>query len=264
MLSSQTLGLNRFVALLFGCLGLLLFLTPAWASEHFAWKASPMVVMTMGGWYLGNAFMAWEAGKARPWAVNKGCQIVIWAFSAMEAGLLLVHRGVLRLDSPLAKGYVLVLVAAAVCALVGMVDYGRARPAAAVEPGPVPFWWPLMAIFFVVYVSALAYLLSDGIAPDGKVWPGEMSLLTARGFGAFYFSLVLGMLPLVRTRTMAPVLPYMRAGLALVVAITAAAFLRLGEFDFAAHPGQWLYIGSYLAACIGALIVLGWERLRPA
>lgn len=26
-------------------------------------------------------------------------------------------------------------------------------------------------------------------APDGKVWPGEMSLLTARGFGAYYISL---------------------------------------------------------------------------
>jgi hypothetical protein len=44
-------------------LGSLLFFFPTATSAGFAWKVSPFVTMTMGGWCLGNAWLAFIAGK---------------------------------------------------------------------------------------------------------------------------------------------------------------------------------------------------------
>jgi hypothetical protein len=56
---SNTTRLELFLlTILFGLLGLVLFLAPVWSAENFPWSISPMVAMTMAGWCLGNAFIA--------------------------------------------------------------------------------------------------------------------------------------------------------------------------------------------------------------
>ena len=65
MLSSQARQLTYALAGVYFVLGAGLFLAPDWASSHFAWKVSPFVAMTIGGWCLGNAWAAYTI--ARRW-----------------------------------------------------------------------------------------------------------------------------------------------------------------------------------------------------
>jgi hypothetical protein len=61
---------------------------------------------------------------------------------------------------------------------------------------------------------------------------------------------------------MVPVLIYLRGGVAQIVPITAAALVYLDRFDFADHPLQLIYIGAYVAAFVGILLVALWHRAQ--
>ena len=57
-LSSRVQYLLAATAVAYVVVGLPLFFAPEWASEHFAWRVSPFVAMTAGGWCLGTAAFA--------------------------------------------------------------------------------------------------------------------------------------------------------------------------------------------------------------
>ncbi|HEY4691389.1 MAG TPA: hypothetical protein VIK33_18925 [Anaerolineae bacterium] len=65
MLSPTSRLLTRLMAVLYAVLGVILFFVPEWSAANFAWKVSPFVAMTMGGWCLGNAYFAWESARVR-------------------------------------------------------------------------------------------------------------------------------------------------------------------------------------------------------
>lgn len=269
MLSQTARALTYLTAALFALIGSILFLLPDWSAASFGWAISPFVAMTMGGWYLGSGVVAFHAARLWRWSVTHPILIFIWAFSLAEGLLLLVHRDVLRFDGALALPYAGMLLVAAVSAVAGIASYWRERPAIEPEGLPHAGWSRMMWGLFVLYVSLLVLVLVDGIAPDGRVWPGPLSLLTARAFAAFFGSLVLGALPLIRARGFAPVEAYARPGLFLAAIIEVGALFYLHLFDFAAHPGGLLYHGSYGIAIGGALLIIGyttWKRraARPA
>src|SRR3989337_4102856 len=90
-------GLMYLTTLAFGLMGLVLFVAPAWSAAHFSWKISPMVAMTMGGWYLGSAVMAGLVAYHRRWNLIYASSLYIGMFSVAEATVLLIHPAQLKL-----------------------------------------------------------------------------------------------------------------------------------------------------------------------
>src|SRR5262249_42451361 len=111
-LSNLSRQLIRVVAVLFTVLGLVLFFAPDWASANFAWKVSPFVAMTMGGWYIGNGFMAWETARVWRFSSVYPCLVTLGLFSLLEAGVLVVHGNLVRLNTLLGWSYVTILAVA--------------------------------------------------------------------------------------------------------------------------------------------------------
>ncbi|MFO7170453.1 MAG: hypothetical protein DIU80_020690 [Chloroflexota bacterium] len=261
MLSDNTRKLTYITSGLFFIMGVILFLAHGWAAENFAWTISPFVAMTMGGWYIGVAAMAYEGARVWRWPASHGALIVVWAFSLLQALLLIVHADVLTLGTALGIPYCLMLALAAATAIYAAVDYARARPAVRDESAasaPNPWWSRAMWVAFCAYVTLLVVLLADGIEPDGKIWPGPLSLLTARAFAAFFGSLVLGALPLIFARTLAPIETYIWPGFVMATIIEVAALWFLWLFDFASRPGGLIYHVSYGVAIAGSLIFISY------
>ncbi|MFN8476725.1 MAG: hypothetical protein U0074_02720 [Kouleothrix sp.] len=97
------------------------------------------------------------------------------------------------------------------------------------------------------------------------IWPGELTLLTARRFGVFLLALALSIAPLVFSRGMAPVLAEMRPGLVMAALIVLAAIVFIGDFNFAACPLGVVYMLGCLAALggAGALLLMFGRALAP-
>lgn len=262
MLSPMSRMLTRVLAVLFAVLGAVLFLAPDWANANFLWKTSPFVAMTIGGWYLGSAVMAWEGARQWQWSVTYPRLLYVWSFGLLEAGALALHGAVIRWDALFVVPYIAVLAVAVLTAIVGIADWLRLRPA--IEPlgVPTPGWVRLGILGFVLFVGFLATVAALGPrgATNGAVFPEALTLLTVRGFGAFYLSLGLAALPLLWARGMQPVLALAWAGCALVIPIEIAALVNLDKFNLAAHPLGLLYLAAYLVALIGAVVDIAWER----
>lgn len=261
-LSNRSLWLTRATSIGFAILGLTLFIAPAWATANFPWSISPFVAMTMGGWYLGNAYIAWEVARNWRWRVIYASLIFLWAFGLLQTALLVLHANVLRPDAILFPLYVAAVGLAAVNALSGIFDWLTAQPAFAPEGERPPLWTLFLTIGFILFVGYLAVPLLLGSARGGTVWPGTLTLLTARAFGAFYFSLVMGAIAAIMVRGLAPILFFVRTGLSLILAITIAAFVFIGEFDFASRPGGLVYFAAYAAGAVGALAMLFYRFWR--
>ncbi|MFN8501172.1 hypothetical protein [Kouleothrix sp.] len=262
MLSPTTQKLTYLTAGLFALMGLALFAAPSWAAANAAWKITPFAAMTMGGWYLGGALMAFEAARNWDWSVNHTPLIFTWAFSALEAGLLVVHRQVLHLDTAFGIAYTIALAISAVATLASLADWARARPRIAAAGGANPWWSRALAAVFVIVVAFFAIPLLIGSARGGTIWPSELTLLTARSFGAFFLALVLSIAPLMFSRGMAPVVAEMRPGIAMSALIGVAALVFIGDFDFGARPLGIVYIGAYVATIAGAAVLLAYNRAQ--
>ena len=68
MLSRASRWLTYLNAVLYAALGGILFVFPGKMAPVFAWKVSVFVTMTIGGWCLGNAWLAWIS--ARRWVAS--------------------------------------------------------------------------------------------------------------------------------------------------------------------------------------------------
>src|SRR5512146_2117142 len=137
MLSSTSRTLTYVSALGYLLVGTTLFLAPHWAASQFPWNASSFVVMTIGGWCLGNAVFAWQSARLGDWKVAYPSLIYLWLFAIFEAAVMIAFRAKVHLDSVVAVGYLAMIGVNVLAALSGILDVLRVRPRTAAEGAPV-------------------------------------------------------------------------------------------------------------------------------
>lgn len=255
MLSPASRGLTLGLSLYYLVLGLLLFCLPTRMSQVFAWNVSPFVTMTIGGWCLGNAWMAFVSGWRWRWSQVYAGLVYLWTFGILQSGVALFFHDRLRLEHPVAWLYLSTLAFSLLAALVGVVDLLRLKPSRQPLGRPVNLVTRVIIVSFVVFVGFLGiYGLVARMgwpATNAGLFPEVLSPFTLRSFGAFYLSLAIGASVLVRERFMVPPVNYAFSAFGLIVMITLAALRFIGQFDFLNRPGGLIYIGIYLVA--GAL-----------
>lgn len=266
MLSSASRTLVRLSAICYLLLGAVLFLSPAWSSGQFPWNVSPFVVMTIGGWCLGNAVFAWQCARLWEWKLVYPALIYLWLFGIFEAAVLLAFRDKVNLGSVVSFGYVITIGINVLAAVMGIIDLLRLRPSSRVEGTPVPGYVRGLIIFFTLNLSVLALggLLAraGGLSTEAGIFPEPLTLFTVRAFAAFFSAICLSALPLIWARNLTPMFSYGLAGTILIIPILIAAFVNIDKFDFAGRPGGILYMGAYVVT----LMITGWGlwHYRPA
>jgi hypothetical protein len=222
------------------------------------------MTMTIGGWCLGNAWLAFYVARRWEWSRIYSALLYLWLFGIFESYVLLAFRANLQLVHPIAWLYLVTLTVNLLTAVVGIVDWFRLRPVRETFGEPVPWWQRLAVIAFVVLVT---YLGVYGIiaqigwpSTQGEIFPEVMSLFTLRSFAFFYFSLAMAVVPLIWERNMSTLLNHAAAAYGFIFWITIAAFVYIGLFDFTARPGGLLYFGAYLIVGIPLLFVFAMYR----
>jgi hypothetical protein len=259
MLSRISRLLTYLNAILYAITGVALFFLPESLAPVFAWKVSPFVTMTIGGWCLGNAWWAWITARRWEWRLVYTTLIYLWLFGLIETAVVFSFRGKLSLGSPIAWLYLVTLSVNAITALVGLFDWLRLRPAKNAFGPSAGRTGRLSAVAFILFVGFLAIygMIVPIGAPGthGGIFPETISLFTLRAFAAFYLSLALAVVPLLAERNLFTFLHHSIAASGLIIAITIAAFVYLRVFDLVNRPGGLLYIGAYLAVGIPLLFV---------
>jgi hypothetical protein len=243
---------------LFALLGLSPFLAPQATAPVFPWKVSTFVAMTIGGWCLGNAWLAWLTARRWRGRMVYSTAIYLALFGGLELAVAAAFRGKLVLTHPLAWLYLASLAAGLAAGLLRGIGWLRDRPRRMPFGRPIR---PLHRAFMVAFILFVGFLAIYGlVAPlgapgtSGGIFPEQMSLFTLRSFAAFYLALALGVVALLREPSLEPVLHHSFASAGLILAITAAAVFHLRLFDFLGRPGGLLYFGAYLA--VGALVLI--------
>ena len=264
MLRFVSRRLTAAASALFAALGAVLFVAPGWAADEFPWRVSPFLAMTMGGWYLGSALFAYESARRWRWSDGAGVLVCTWLFSVGQAALLVIHEDVLQMSRALAWPYVGVLAVAALASLAGAAALVPSRGAGERSPWSAR----LAAAVFALAVAMLALPLVDGYDTPRSIWPGELTLISARGFVVFFGALAVSAALLAVSGRLEPFVGYARAGIPLAAVILVAALVYVGQFDVADHPGQLLYIGLYAFVLVGSVVLLvlvrGREALAPS
>jgi len=254
-LSSVPRALTALTAVLSGIVGLLLFVAPEWAAPRFAWKVTPLMVMSIGAWFLGNSL--WAARIVRDWRWTRWSSslVYLWAFGALQLVVLLAYRDKVVTDTALAMLYLGTIGIMAVAAVVGVVDVVRLRPRWRDDGPAMPRWLQVAVVVFILFVGFLfaVAIVRPSAAVGGHVFPEDMTPLTVRTFGVYFLTLVLGAVAVVVVRRLTPLLAHMEGGIAITVPILAASVVYLDVFDFGAHPGQWIYLGAYVAFLLVAV-----------
>jgi len=256
MLTNFSRLLTYLTALLYAILGVILFLFPAQMSPVFAWKVSAFLTMTIGGWCLGNAWLAFLAARRWRWELVYSALCYLALFSVSEIGVVFLFREKLQLGHPIAWLYLMTLGVNLLTILVGIAEWLRLRPALTADGPPVAGFLRWLLVIFIAFVGFLGYYgLSAQIGDfgtNGGIFPEKMSVFTLRSFGAFYFSLAFGVVPLLWAKSLRSYLSHGFLSSGFLLFVTLAAFAFLGVFDFGAHPSQAIYIGVYLL--VGAVV----------
>jgi len=215
--------------------------------------------MTIGGWALGNAWLAWITARRWQWNLVFSALLYLWLFGLGELLVLFNFRSKLVLAHPIAWLYLITLIVNAIAAVIGFMDWIRIRPSA-VSTGPTfSRFQNISLIAFIIFVGLLGLYGSNAKigAPgtSGGIFPEVMSLFTLRSFGMFYLTLTLAVLPFLWNKNLNAILHHSIASYGLIVFITIAAFVYFCLFDFAARPGGALYFIAYLAVGIPLLFV---------
>lgn len=259
MLSNTSRILTYLLAILYGVLGALLYLFPAILAPVFAWKVTPFITMTIGGWCLGNAWLAWITARRWQWSRVFSALIYLWLFGVGELLVLLNFRDRLALDHPIAWLYVITLVVNTLAALTGFLDWLRLRPPLASSGSQINSAQYAAALAFVLFVGFLGMygLTAQDGAPgtNAGIFPEVMSPFTLRSFGMFYLAIALAVVPFLWNKNRNALLHHSIASYGLIFFITLAAFLNIGLFDFSARPGGLLYFFAYLIVGIPLIFV---------
>jgi hypothetical protein len=250
MLSSVSRFLTYLSAICYLLLGAVLFLAPARSAGIFAWNVSPFVVMTIGGWCLGNAVFAWLSARLWEWKLVYPSLIYFWLFGIFEAAVLVAFLDRVNVNSLVALGYIVTIGINVLAAVTGFIDVLRLRPSTKVDGVPLPGYVRGLLIFFTFNLSILALggilAKAGGLSTERGIFPEPLTLFTVRAFAAFFGAICLSALPLLWVRNMTPMFAYGQAGIMLTIPIVIAAFVNFDKFDFSARPGGLLYLGSYL------------------
>jgi hypothetical protein len=119
--------------------------------------------------------------------------------------------------------------------------------------------WAVIFILIVGFLGLYGLLAVPGMRGlNRSIFPELLSPFSLRAFGSFYLVLALTVIPLLIVRGLGNLLNHAFAMYALIVMITVAAFVHIGQFDFANRPAQLTYIGIYIA--VG--VVVGIYLLR--
>jgi hypothetical protein len=259
MLSSISWYLTYSLAALYALLGAILFLMPGAGASMFAWKVSPFVAMTIGGWCLGNAWLAWVCTRRWDWSLSHATLLYLWLFGLLQVIVVVVFRDKLLLDYGLAWLYLGALVVNCLAAVMGVAEWAMHRPPLLPLGAPVTMTARVFTVAYVAFVLFLGLYGSftiDG-GRSGRVFPEVISPFTLRSFGALYLALSLSAMPLVFAKGLAPLLHTGYASFGLIVFITTAALVNLSLFDFSNRPLGMLYIGAYVAVglVVGAYLI---------
>lgn len=257
MLSNLSRSLTFATALLYGVLGTALFILPEQLAPVFAWKVTAFMTMTIGGWCLGNAWLAFISAWRGDWKRIYPSLVYLWLFGISQMLVVASFRENLKLEHPIAWLYLLTLAVNVLAALVASVDWLRIRPSHAFSGPALTPRWPVFAFVFFVGFLGLYGLTAPIGAPgtNGGIFPEIMSLFTLRSFGAFYFCLALGTVPLFWEKNLQTALHQAFSAYGLIFFITLAGFVYIGLFDFSARPGGLAYFGAYLIVGIPLLFV---------
>ncbi len=96
MLSLVSRILTYALSLLYAVTGAALFVLPDQMAPVFAWKVTPFMAMTVGGWCLGNAWLAWITARRWEWRLVYTSLIYLWIFGLIEIAVLIAFRAKLR------------------------------------------------------------------------------------------------------------------------------------------------------------------------
>lgn len=257
MLSNLSRRFTYLTAALYGFIGLLLYILPESLAPVFAWKVTPFMTMTIGGWCLGNTWAAFITARRWKWSLVYTSLLYLWLFGICELIVLVLFREKLKLEHPIAWLYLAALIVNVIAAVVGIVDWFRLRPSAE-ERGKL--MGPLhrgLAIAFVLFVGFLGIYGSSvqigAPGTNGGIFPEVMSLFTLRSFGVFYLSIAVAAVPFVMGKSVNTVLHHAFASIVLIFIIVIAAFVYIHLFDFVRRPGGLLYLGVYLIVGIPLL-----------
>jgi hypothetical protein len=260
MLSTTSQRLTYFLAGLYAVLGAALFILPEQLAPVFAWKVSPFMTMTMGGWCLGNAWLAFLAARRWRWELVYTPLLYLALFGVLETVIVLAFSDKLQLGHPIAWLYLLTLLVNVVAVIVGLIEWRRVRPALPLGTAPLSRVLRGFAVVFVVIVAFLgAYGLLARIGDPGtnaQIFPEVMSLFTLKSFGAFYLSLALSVIPLFWARDRRSVLSHGFLNYGFLIFITLAGLVYLRLFNFSAHPFQVLYLGAYFSVAAVTTVFL--------
>jgi hypothetical protein len=259
MLSNTSRLFTYLCALLYGILGAFLFLLPEQLAPVFAWKVTGFMTMTIGGWSLGNAWLAYITARRWEWRLVYTSLIYLWLFGIGELIVLFLFRDKLKLEHPIAWLYLITLIINTLAAFVSVFDYLRIRPSNKLSGPAITKVQRLPAFAFVIFVGFLGlYGLTAQIGDPGTnagIFPEVMSLFTLRSFGVFYLSLALGVVPYFWDKSLNAILHHSFAAFGLIFFITAAAFMYIGLFNFAQRPGGLAYFVAYLVVGIPLLFI---------
>ena len=260
MLSTTPRWLTYLTAILYTILGTWLFVAPEILAPVFAWKVTAFMTMTIGGWCLGNAWLAWLTAKRWDWQRVYTTSLYLWVFGVIELVVLYLFRDKLVLAHPVAWLYLITLSVNVLTAIINVIDLLRNRPTRSAVETPSPASYRSMAAGFVLFVGFLGYYgLTAQIGDpgtNGGIFPELMSLFTLRSFGAFYLSLAIGVIPLIWEQNSKTLLHHAAASYALIIFITIAAVAYIQLFDFVERPFGSIYIGIYLLVGIVTAIVM--------
>ena len=259
MLSNTSRVPTYLTAVLYAVLGALLFFLPDTLAPVFAWKVTAFMTMTIGGWCLGNAWLAFIAARRWNWGRVYSSLLYLGLFAVGELLVVYFFRSKLNLAHPIAWLYLLTLFVNFAASLVTLMFWLRACPPLETSSEQTSSSQYRMLVIFMIFVGFLGLygsIASVG-APgtNGGIFPEVMSQFTLRSFGAFYLAVALSVVPYLWDRSIKAILTHSIASYGLIVFITIAAFAYIRLFDFASKPGGLLYFGAYLGVGIPLLFV---------
>lgn len=260
MLSNLSRSFTYLNVLLYGILGLSLFFLSELLAPVFAWDVTAFMAMTIGGWCLANAWLAFIAARRWKWGSVYTSLIYLWLFGIGQMIVVFGFRDKLKLEHPIAWLYLVALTVNLLTALSGIIDWLRIRPQKESDTEVMQRSHRLYAALFSVLVGLLGIYASTtqigALGTNGGIFPEVMSLFTLRSFGVFYLSISLAALPFVFwEKNLNTVLNHAFASFALILFVSIAAFVNINLFDFAARPGGLVYFGAYLIVGIPLLFV---------
>jgi hypothetical protein len=260
MLSKASRSFTYLLAALYAALGAALFFLSAQLAPVFAWKVTPFMTATMGGWCLGNAWSAYFTARRWDWKLVYMPLVYLWLFGVAELLVLIAFRDKLALAHPIAWLYLVTILVNALAAALGFIEWLRNKPARTPFGPQAKTYHHILIGGFVTIVAGLAgyglYAQIGDPGTNGGVFPEVMSLFTLRAFAAFYLSLCVSAMLGLRENNLSTLLHYGFSSYMLIIAITTAIFMYFRLFDFSAHPGQLIYVGAYFLVGIPLTVTI--------